>query len=113
MGCSTCSGGGVVYNGSGFASNPNIPKRVITPAVDCLLTKEILARWKNTLKCIKNNNQLETIGLVNSSANQILGIIQSALNYPDNYCFYEQELSYFQTTVLPLIIEYASECYNQ
>lgn len=86
------------------ASNPQ--------PTDCDFTRQIIQAWQTKLACVKLNNKLNLIGLDTSQANVYLGYLQSALNYPDNYCYYLVKLQEFQLNILPRIITNVSECNN-
>lgn len=96
-------------NFSNYHQPSNRQAQVPSPS-DCSITKQMLIKWKAMLNCVKINKKLDLIGLNEVTVNQYLGVIQSALNYPDNYCYYKIQLENFQTINLPLIIEYVSEC---
>ena len=78
----------------------------------CVFTKQILENWKAALKCIKAKNKNNLIYLTIPEINRWSGIIQSSLNYPDNYCYLQTDLTEFQSVVLPLILANVSECIN-
>lgn len=78
--------------------------------LDCQITGEILTNWQRILTCIKNNQKYSLLSLTLTKVNMLLGIIQSAINYPDDYCYYEIALNEFKNIVLPLIINNAAEC---
>lgn len=78
----------------------------------CPYTKSVLIQWLKILNCIKAQNKKSLIQASDFNINSLLGIIQSALNYPDDYCFYKPQLEEFQNTFLPRIIEYVPECAN-
>lgn len=106
MGCSACSAAAV--------TNPNYTRRTQEGYTgSCDLTKQVLETWKAALKCVKQKGKQAQIGLAMSQINQMAGFIQSALNYPDNYCYYYEQLAYFQDAILPQIISNVPECINQ
>lgn len=80
------------------------PVKTITAPQDCFFNKEILQNYKNLLEQIKEKNIISEAGLTIKSINSYLGLVQSALNYPDNYCLFEQQLSDFRDKILPKII---------
>lgn len=80
---------------------------------NCEITSELLNNWKQILLCIKNNIAFETVGLSEFNINSLLGIIQSAINYPDNYCYYSPQLENFKNNILLRIVENVPECINQ
>ena len=109
MGCGCSSGSSIQMNSPVNPSDysRNVRQREIT---DCNITSQILTTWKATLTCVKNSGKLQKINLSEHAANRLLGVLQSALNYPDNYCYYILQLDYFRDKVLNLIIENVPEC---
>lgn len=105
MACSSCSG--AVIN---RAPSARIPINNKTVSTDCVFTAGILTIWYRILKCVKDTNKLSSIGLTEFQANVHLGNIQSAINQVDNYCYFEKELTDFQTNILPRIIENVPNC---
>jgi hypothetical protein len=96
---------------SGGSSNGGIyPSPTAIPNVACDITQANLNSWKNSLECVKLHNKLDLIGLVEFNANQFLGVLQSALNYPDNYCLYKAQLDFFKDNVLINIVANVPEC---
>lgn len=91
----------------------NVPINNITPIVqpeDCELTGILITTWQSILQCVKDSNKLGLIGLNTVTANQYLGILQSAINYPDNYCYFIVKLQEFQINILPRIVTNVQEC---
>lgn len=82
-------------------------------SIECDITKENLITWKNLLSCIKTNNYYTIANIPEFNVNKFLGVIQSALNYPSNYCYYYDQLNYFKTFVLINIINNVPQCINQ
>lgn len=80
---------------------------------NCGMTRAILNNWYKMLACVKRNEYGERVNLAVVQMNQMLGVIQSALNYPDNYCYFYEQLEYFQTNVLQLIVNNVPECIEQ
>lgn len=78
----------------------------------CSLTKEVLEAWQKALTCVKIKGKGDLIHLPQASMNQMLGILKSALYFPENYCYYKPQLEYFQVNVLPQIITNVPECVN-
>lgn len=79
-------------------------------AAHCDITKEMLQSWRASLICVKGLDKLSAIKITLVTYNQLLGVIQSALNYPENYCYYKPQLEYFQNTVLPQIVNNVTGC---
>jgi hypothetical protein len=84
---------------------------IIPPAAgSCDLSLDILNTWNNILLCVKSNGLYSTIGTSEIVINQYLGLVQSAKNYPENYCYYSVELEKFKTILLQKIIQNATIC---
>jgi hypothetical protein len=64
------------------------------------------------MACVKASNKGIVIGLSVPKINIYLGYLQSALNYPDNYCYYFDKLEEFRLTILPRIIANVPACNN-
>lgn len=79
---------------------------------DCGLNKQVLTTWLKMLDCVKRNQLWAETGLSLVPTNQFLGVIQSGLNYPDNYCYFYPQLQYFQENILPIIISNVPQCIN-
>lgn len=77
---------------------------------DCDITLDILKKWQSILKCIKQTNTYVKINVNEFNINQLLGLVQSAINYPDNYCYYKNQLDYFKDNLLVKILENVPEC---
>lgn len=95
-------------NVSGITYN-NQPKYSPT---DCDYDNTILRNWYNMFDCIKKNSKHEEIGLTTAKVNSYIGYIQSALNYPDNFCFYKDVLDDILLNIIPRIINSVPECTN-
>lgn len=106
-----CAGGG----SSNFKSNNVVTKqtKIITDPVECYYTIDILNSYKNLLTLVKIHNLYSKVGLNRASVNAHLGVLQSALNYPDNYCLFENKLDDFKNKILPKLIIHASEYLEQ
>lgn len=105
MGC-PCSARQSQQTNSNQLVRPPVPS-----PEDCDYTKTLIQNWFAILSCVKIN-KLNKIDLTVGQANMYLGYFQSALNYPDNYCFYTDKLQEFQTNVLPRIVTNVPECLN-
>ena len=103
-----CGSGSSSYNSQKNTSSSN---RTIIE--DCNITKENLLAWKALLQCIKNNQYYTQANTSEFTINQFLGIIQSALNYTNNYCYYNEQLEFFKTNILPNYINNVPQCINQ
>lgn len=100
-----CAGTGTPTQISGI-SQPNQSEQ----QVQCPLTREMLVIWKNAITCVKQNGKQDLIGLPGNAINAYIGLVQSAINYPDYYCYYWDQLQIFQSSILPRIIENVPEC---
>lgn len=94
------------------ATQPAKIKLEATQPEDCEYTQKLLRTWYNALDCVKQHGKLQLISLNAQQANSYLGYLQSALNYPDNYCYYQDKLEEFKLKVLPRIIFYVPKCNN-
>lgn len=107
MGCTTC-------NGNNFSSasilgySPYSTQRTITE--NCNITKEMLLVWRGALNCLKSSGKYTLVNMNLHEVNRYLGLVQSGLNYPDDYCFYQDRIINFQTIILPLIVTNVPEC---
>lgn len=97
-------------NGGAFITSAAYEPVAIKLNFNCQITGEILINWQRILNCIKSNQKYSLLNLTLTKVNMLLGIIQSAINYPDDYCYYEIALDEFKNIVLPLIISNAAEC---
>lgn len=105
MGCPCQSGGGT--NNQGVQQQKFVPS---VSSADCLITKPQLTAWLAILQCLKTNERYDSAYISRVVVNQMLGIVQSSINYPDNYCYYIDQLEYFRTNLLPVIISNVPEC---
>lgn len=105
-----CSGSGSSVNVpvGRLSQLPNTPMKAKTE--NCELTQEIITNWKTLLECVVSKELLHAINLSKLQANQYLGLLQSALNYPDDYCYYDIQLNLFKEAILPRILENVPEC---
>lgn len=110
MGCSSCAGRYANSNLSVKSATVNV-QSAYTPT-DCNYTKAMLEKWKRLLECVLLNNKSGLINLTDQKVRSYLGYIQSALNYPDNYCFYKDVLQDFELNILPRIIVNVPNCNN-
>lgn len=106
MGCGACAAAAAKNNQSYSLRK----RQVVEVNIDCDYTKEIITNWLNALKCIKLNNKESQIGIDAYTRNRYLGILQSALNYPDNYCYFFTDLEAFKIDILPQIISNVPDC---
>lgn len=86
-----------------------ISQQIVQPQ-DCNYTKSVLQNMLDLLKCVKLKNKLNIISITDVQYNSYAGYLQSALNYPDNYCYYQFKIEEFQNNILPRITYYVSEC---
>lgn len=104
MGC-PCSAKSAQNNNQTLVNRPPSPQ-----PEDCDFTRTVIQNWYNILLCVKTSNKLGIISLTTLQANIYLGYLQSALNYPDNYCYYQVKLTDYQQNILPRIIANVPEC---
>lgn len=104
-----CGSGGLSQQSSG---NPSLQRASNPISTDCGLTKTVLKTWFAGLICIKLQDKFVAAGIGVTVLNQILGVVQSALNYPDNYCYFYEMLEYFKDNLLPSIIANVPECFS-
>lgn len=105
MPCSACGAAASTNNFSHPVQTFAVP---VNP--NCPFNKTLLTAWKAILNCIKQTRKYQESGMSKVVVNQMAGIVQSAINYPDNYCYYEEQLVYFQSQLLPIIVTNVSEC---
>lgn len=80
------------------------------PQTTCDITLQLLENWEKVLNCVKSNDSFQKTGVAEITVNQYLGLIQSAKNYPNNYCFYGGNLNNFRNVILPKIIQNEPIC---
>lgn len=90
-----------------------IDKPKVFATTNCDISEELLLNYQKLLLCCKYNNSLNKINLTTKECNSYLGYLQSALNYPDNYCYYYTKIDEFRTRVLPLILNNVPYCTEQ
>ena len=105
--CSTCGG---ISGGRGYEAMVYTPRPTAPQAGDCDITSEMLNTWMSIVLCLKNSSTGDIAGLSEFAINQLTGTIQSAINYPDNYCYFSVELNKFRDIDLIKIIENVPEC---
>ena len=83
--------------GCGTASN-NAPYTGFTPAIqvtaalNCMVERDMLLNWKSKLDCVQAKHLYSVIGIEVATLNRLSGIVQSALNWTSNYCYFEHQL---------------------
>lgn len=107
-----CGCGSSTNKSSNTTYTYNQSARVNVSPEGCDITKEDLNRWLKILQCIKSEGKHAAAGFAEFNVNQLLGTIQSALNYPENYCMYKVQLDYFKNIALIKIVDNVSECIN-
>lgn len=100
-------------NNTMMESVNNYAAGATVPMGNCDILKENLIMWQTVLLCTKTSNKLTEVSLTEFTVNQFLGVIQSAINYPDNYCLYKPQLEYIQNSIIPNIVSNVPECFNQ
>lgn len=99
--------------GGGSSVGAPSQRQAIVPYVpdpNCQYSSGILTVWLRIIKCVKDSGSLSLIGLTDYQANIHIGNIQSAINYPEDYCFFSPQLADFQQNILPRIIENVPTC---
>lgn len=107
--CAPCAAAAAAQN-SGSYGNVNYERTIREVDPNCEMTAEVLYAWRAMLNCMKLKGTYRAVGLTSQELNSILGIVQSAINYPDDYCHYADRYAYFQNTILPLIVTNVPEC---
>jgi hypothetical protein len=106
MGCPCGSSGSTVNIAPAHTYRP--PEVVI----NCDLNQSVLKTWMGALQCIKTQDKFVQAGIALVTTNQILGILQSGLNYPENYCYFFPQLEFFKDNLLPKIVINVPECFS-
>lgn len=84
--------------GCGCNAKTNTSNTGFTPAIQvsaaksCMLDRDILLNWQSKLECVQNKNLYEVVGIDVYTLNRLSGLIQSALNWSSNYCYFEIQL---------------------
>lgn len=93
MGCAWGCGGGVI-------TTPTIPfqERVLTPeqivlSEPCGYTIPLLTSWQTKLETILTEGKADLINLTSYRIRSYIGILMSAIRYPQNLCFYAPQLA--------------------
>lgn len=97
--CGSCSG-----RGTGRVNLSSYQRIPIVPQEDCDLEKSVLENYLSSIQNLYNEKRSSDIGLTDVAMRSYIGILQSALNYPDNYCYYSAKINQFIDNVLPRII---------
>lgn len=102
-------------NSNGSSKKLSAPNKLanVEKIATCDITKQNLITWKSLLSCIKANNYYKESKTNEFTVNRFLGIVQSGLNYPADYCYFYEQLNYFKTFILPNILENVPHCINQ
>ena len=66
---------------------------------NCPFTLELIKSWQSTLLNIKNSNTVDLYNLSYQQINSYLGIIQSAINFSNNICFFKTDLQNIQLVI--------------
>lgn len=92
MGCSSCG------KMSGITLIQRIRRNNISSS-DCIYTQDMLTDWLTSLKCAKNKNLTGIFNITVYRLNSYIGIVQSALNYSTNPCYFKAKLDEIKTLV--------------
>lgn len=108
MGCGC--GSSTTQVTSTISSNNNSMGVKMVPSHECPITKADILKWQAIVQCLKDENKFLSADITEFNINQLLGVMQSALNYPENYCMYKSQLDYFKDTTLLKIVMNVPEC---
>lgn len=87
MGCATCGASRVVM------SAPLVRQQInFAPVEGCTYTMEQLNAWLTKLICCKDKALYLSLKINAQIMNKYLGIVMSALNYPTNPCYFQNDL---------------------
>lgn len=90
-----------VTSTSSTTMNANI--RVIPPVEDCEYTIEQLKTWLKSLVCVKDKGIYTQFGINGQTMNKYLGIVMSAINYPSNPCYFQNDLEAIGNFIIIII----------
>ena len=97
--------------GGGVASRQTYErKNMVSDPSECNITKSDIQSWLTVLNCMKTSERFDKADISEKEVNIFIGIMQSALNYPDNYCIYKVHLDYFKDNHLPKLLLNVPEC---
>ena len=103
MGCG-CNSGGAIFQSQPAYQNSYVKNE------NCEITLDMITNYKRFLECVKNTGNLAAIGISTVQCNSYLGYFQSAINYPDDYCYFQIKLQDFIDNVLPKILINVPNC---
>lgn len=87
MPCSSC--GGVSGSSSQLRA---IVQQVQESLEPCSYTQENLSSWLIALNCVKTKGLYTNFSITSQKLNSYLGIVQSAVNYSTNPCYFRIKL---------------------
>ena len=101
---------GCPCNGTADQTPQNIYEQVNTVEnQDCEFTIYLLENWLGKLLCVKNNNQQSLINITTPELNALIGVVQSAINTPQNLCLFQSHLVTVRTYIM-LIASHVPNC---
>lgn len=106
MGCGCGGGSGASIQSQ--ETDKQVAKALTSPE-DCTFSKETLDSYIVMLNLVRTHDLFKATGISFQGLNAYIGLIQSALNYPDNYCLFETQLNTFSSSILPKLTEHVSE----
>lgn len=66
---------------------------------NCIYTFEVLNEYKDLLNCVKANNTVDLFNITMTKLNSYLGVVQSAINYTTNSCYFVAQLDEIQILI--------------
>lgn len=90
MGCSSC-GGAKISMPDYQTYNP--PPQELISNENCPYTYSQLVSWLGMLMEVKNSATYDMYDVTLYKLNSEIGYLQSALNFPQNLCFYQSNLA--------------------
>lgn len=79
------------------------PAIQVTASVNCMVDRDMLLNWQGKLNCVQQNHLYDAVGIDTTTLNRLSGVVQSALNWTSNYCYFEHQLQEVML-VIPKII---------
>lgn len=70
----------------------NTVRLVSTPVENCDYTMEQFQAWLDKLICCKDKGLYVQLGINSQTMNRYLGIVMSAINYPSNPCYFQNDM---------------------
>lgn len=80
----------------------------LVPRADCTYSLETLYEYKNYLNCVKQKNIFDLYDINYIKVNSHIGIVQSAINYNTNPCYFEAHLD--EITIFINKVKESNQC---